>query len=65
MVSEGHSCGGGRASHVMEHGLGRRALVVAVHGLWDVGSVTVTHRLSSSVACGLFLGQGWSLCLLQ
>ena len=30
-----------------------------------MGSVVVAHRLSCSVACGIFLGQGSGLCPLQ
>ena len=34
-------------------------------GLGCVGSVVVAHRLSRSVACGIFLEQGLNLCLLH
>ena len=38
---------------------------VAEHGPWSTGSKAVAHRLSSSVACGIFPDQGLNPCLLQ
>ena len=34
-------------------------------GLWSRGSIVVAHRLSCSVACGIFLDQRWNSCLLH
>ena len=34
-------------------------------GLWSAGSVVVAHRLSCSMACGIFPDQGPNLCPLH
>ena len=53
-------------SLVAEHGLcGVWASVVAGRGLLSTGSVVVLHRLSCSLARGIFLDQGLDLCLLH
>ena len=39
-------------------------LVVAVPGLQSTGSIAVTHGLSCSEACGIFLDQGSNVSLL-
>ena len=53
------------ASLVAERRLeGMWASAVAAPGLWSTGSIVAVHRLSRSVACGIFLGQGSNLCLL-
>ena len=36
-----------------------------LHRLQSTGSVVVAHRLSCSMACGIFLDQGLNLCLLH
>ena len=38
------------------------ASLVRKHGLWNAGSVVVAHRLSCSVARGIFLEQRLNLC---
>ena len=38
--------------------------VDAAHGLWGTVLVVVTHGLSCSAACGIFLNQGLNPCLL-
>ena len=43
---------------LMEHGLSDA-------GLNRFGSGVLAHRLSCSVACGIFPGQGWNLYLLH
>ena len=45
--------------------LGMWASVVVAHGLLSAGSVVVVHRLSCSVACGVFLDQGLNLWPLR
>ena len=52
----GFSCCGARA-------LGLAGFVIAAHGLYSTGSVVAEHRLSCSVACGIFLDQGSNPCL--
>ena len=44
------------SSLVAEHGL----LVHRLQQLWHMRSVVVVHRLSCSMACGIFLDQGWN-----
>ena len=53
----GFSCRGARA-------LGALSLVVAACGPWRVGTVAVAHRLSCSLACGIFPDQGSNPCPL-
>ena len=61
------------ASLVAEHGLQARGLqqswhvssVVVAHGLQSAGSVVVAHRLSCSMACGIFPDQGLNPCPLH
>ena len=61
------------ASLVAEHGLQARRLlqlwhvdsVVVARGLQTAVSVVVAHRLSFSVACGIFPDQGLNLCTLH
>ena len=38
---------------------------VEVPKLYSTDSVVVAHGLSCSMACGIFLDQGWNLCLLH
>ena len=45
--------------------LQHRGSVVAAPGLYSAGSVVGAHRLSCSVACGIFLDQGFNPCLLH
>ena len=45
--------------------LWRVGSVVAAHGLQSTGSAVVVHRLSCSVACGIFLDSELNLCLLH
>ena len=45
--------------------LWRKGSVVVAHGLQSTGSVVVVHRLSCFAACGIFLDQGSSPCLLH
>ena len=60
------------ASLVVEHSLEsmwasvmqRMGLVVAVYRFLNTGSIAV-HELSCSMACGIFLEQGWNPCLLN
>ena len=33
--------------------------------LWSTDSIVVANGLSWSVACGIFLDQGWNMCLLH
>ena len=59
---------GAQASVVAARGLrscGVQALVVATHGPSSVGSVAVAHRLSCSMAFGIFPGQESNLCPLH
>ena len=44
--------------------LGTQALVAAAPKLWSTGPIVVLHRLSRSVACGIFLDQGSNPCPL-
>ena len=61
------------ASLVAEHGLQARGLqqlwhtgsVVVARGLQSTGSVVVVHRLSCSMACGIFPDQGLNPCPLH
>ena len=54
------------ASRVAERRLsGTQASVVAARGLLSVSSAVVAHRLSCSVACQIFLDQGWKQCPLH
>ena len=61
------------ASLVAEHGLQACGLqqlwhvgsVLVAHRLQSAGSVVVSHGLSCSVACGIFLDQGSDLCSLH
>ena len=39
--------------------------VVAVPGVWSTGSIVVSHGLSCSEACGIFLDQGSNPGLLH
>ena len=39
--------------------------VVAILGLWSMGSVVVAHRLNCSTECGIFPDQGSNLYLLR
>ena len=41
------------------------ASLLAEHGLWGTGSMTVAHGFSCSAAHGIFLDQGSNLCLLH
>ena len=60
-------------SLAVEHGLyGRQTPVVTARrlsscgsGLQSTGSTVMAHRLSCSLACGIFLDQGSNLCLLH
>ena len=54
----GFSCCGARA-------LGAWASVVVARGLQSAGSVIVAHRLSCSMACGIFPDQGSNPCPLH
>ena len=56
-------CGG--FSPCMAWALGHRASVVRLSGFSSTGSIVVAHRLSCSVACGIFLGQGSNPCLFH
>ena len=69
VASRGHSlvvaCGlfTAVASPVVQHSLqGVWASVVVAAGLQSSGSRVVAHRLSCSVACGIFLDQGLNPC---
>ena len=54
------------ALFAVEHGLwGTQDSAVGARGLWSTGSIVVTHRLSCSVACGIFPDQGSNPCLLR
>jgi len=54
------------ASLLAEHEPGLCAVsIAAVPGLQSTGSMAVTHRLSCSTACGVFLDQGLNPCLLH
>ena len=55
------------ASLAVEQGLwGARASAVAAPGLQSsTGAIAVTHGLSRSAACGIFLDQGSNTCLLH
>ena len=46
---------------------GAGALVVAAPGIWSTGSIVmaVAQVLNCSMACGIFLSQGWNPCLLR
>ena len=50
---------------VAVHSSLRVASLVAEHRLQSTGSVVVTHGLSCSLACGIFLDQGSSPCPLH
>ena len=78
VVSKGHALVAGQglliavAPHVAEHGLqGVREQLwhvgsaAAVPGLYSTGSMVMVHRLSCSVACGIFPDQESSPCLLH
>ena len=53
-------------SLVVEQGvLGTWASVVGAPGLWSTGSIVVAHGLSCSEACGIFLDQESTPCLLH
>ena len=45
--------------------LGAQASAVVAFGLQSAGSVVEAHRLSCSMAYGIFLDQGSNLCLLH
>ena len=45
--------------------VGTRTSVVVARGLQNAGSVVVAHRLSCSVACGIFPDQGSNPCSLH
>ena len=46
---------------------GAGALVVVAPGIWSTGSIVmaVAQVLNCSMACGIFLSQGWNPCLLS
>ena len=53
---------------LLVHGLQylwHKVSVVVARGLWSAGSVVVAHRLSRSVACGIFPNQGSNPCPLH
>ena len=43
----------------------RASSVVVAYGLQSSSSVVVVHQPSYSMTCGIFLDQGWKLCLLH
>ena len=45
--------------------LGCMGSVVAAPGFYSTGSMDTVHRLSCSMACGIFPDQGLNLCLLH
>ena len=54
------------ASLVAEHRLqGMPASVVVIHGLQSTGSIAVVHRLSCTMAGGIFPDQGSNQCPLH
>ena len=54
------------ASLVAKHRCwGLWASVVEAPGSWSTGSIVVAHGLSCSEACGIFLDQSLTLCLLH
>ena len=62
-------CGG--SSLCRAQALGHTGISSRTHGLssgsrlWRAGSIVVVQRLSCSLACGIFLDQGLTLCLLH
>ena len=60
LQSTGSRCAGFSSCHVQARGS-----VVVARELCSTGSVVVVHRLSCSVACGIFPDQGLNPCPLQ
>ena len=55
------SCGEGGCSSLWCMGFSLQSFLL----LQSTGSVGLVHRLSCSVACGIFLDEGTNLCLLH
>lgn len=61
----GLSCCGARALHRRLQELGNMGSEAVVPRLYSMGSTAVVRGLSSSLASGIFPGQGLKLCLLD
>ena len=63
--SPGEGNGNPRQYSCLENPMDRGTWRVTVHRVAKSQTRLSTHRLSCSMTCGIFLDQGWNLCLLH